>query len=424
VDLPEDTHRYNIIGDNAGNLVFSHATHRILSTRDAEIVSNGFRADAATASRINNDYDAFVVPLANAFRPSFKHQLVKLTHLIQQLRIPVVVVGVGAQVNVSYSNAQRLSPIEDEVKAFVSAVLDRSATIGVRGEFTESYLHGLGFRNVDVIGCPSLFGNGPDLRVEKKSPALTRDAKLAINVTPYVKHMGQIVRDHYEWYPNLMYVPQDHATLGLMLWGETPEEAAIQDDLPTHMSHPLYRENKMRFFVEPQTWIDFLAGYEFSFGSRIHGNIVSLIAGTPAVLLAHDSRTLELAKYHEIPYRLVADLPEHTDAADLYSEADYTGFNKGHQERFERFTAFLEWNGLRHIFMAGESGAAYDERARTVPFPPPVETLSSPDTATVAARMRRLNESNEQLRAQIAESRRLGRLADRAKGKIRSIIRG
>lgn len=165
----EEALEQDVIATNSGNLIFSDATHKILETPRTEVVSNGIRTDVSAAGRINEEFDAFVIPLANAFRPSFEAQLKRLTRLIEKLRIPVVVVGVGAQAGLGY-NAARLKGIEPAVRAFVSAVLDRSASIGVRGEFTEKYLNDLGFRDVEVIGCPSLFLYGKELTVTKKEP--------------------------------------------------------------------------------------------------------------------------------------------------------------------------------------------------------------------------------------------------------------
>ncbi|WP_432057734.1 hypothetical protein [Streptomyces sp. bgisy022] len=68
----EDALHRDVIATNSGNLIFSDAAHKILTTPDTEVVSNGMRADPAAAGRINDEYDVFVVPLANAFRPSFE----------------------------------------------------------------------------------------------------------------------------------------------------------------------------------------------------------------------------------------------------------------------------------------------------------------------------------------------------------------
>jgi len=65
--------------------------------------------------------------------------LIRLTALVERLRIPVVVLGVGAQGTFDY-DTRRLKSIESSVRAFTSAVLARSPSIGVRGELTQDYL--------------------------------------------------------------------------------------------------------------------------------------------------------------------------------------------------------------------------------------------------------------------------------------------
>ena len=386
-----DTYARNTIGDNVGNLVFSNASHRLLSRQDNEVVSNQFKTDVSKAARINEEYDVFVVPLANAFRPSFQKQLDALSDLIEQLSIPVVVLGVGAQAG-THRNLERLDPIEASVKRFVILVLDRSPAIGVRGDVTAEYLQNLGFSDVEVIGCPSLFMRGPDLRVEKTLPRLTRRSPVAINISPYVKQMGPITMAAHERYPNLVYVAQDRNTLRLLLEGDAdPKDVGKRSQLPVHETHPMYREGKIRFFLDPWTWFDFLGTRDFSFGTRIHGNIASLLAGTPAVVLAHDSRTLELADYHEIPYRLVTEVPKDVDPADLYAEADFSGFNSGHQKRWETFASFMERSGLTHVYQGGTvdpGAAAFDAAVAATTFPGPV--LPIPFRSPLRQRVRRL----------------------------------
>ncbi|MEV6111384.1 polysaccharide pyruvyl transferase family protein [Streptomyces sp. NPDC052109] len=176
----EDALHRDVIATNAGNLIFSDAAHKILETPDTEVVSNGIGTDLAAAARVNEEYDAFVIPPANAFRTSFERQLNRLKRLIGKLRIPVVVLGVGAQTGASY-NPARLKPMEQSVREFCAAVLERSASIGVRGEFTERYLRDMGFRDAEVIGCPSMFLYGSALDVRKRVPALTAESRIAVN---------------------------------------------------------------------------------------------------------------------------------------------------------------------------------------------------------------------------------------------------
>lgn len=372
----EETLAKNLIGDNVGNLVFSQATHRLLATREAEISTS--RLSRPHAAKIDEKYDHLVIPLANAFRLSFQSGLDALSDLIERLTIPVSVVSVGAQANVegSYRYAEDIAP---SVRRFVRAVLDRSPSIGVRGEFTRDYLRDLGFgdEHVDVVGCPSLYMYGPNLSVKKKVEALTEQSRIALNVSPYVRSIGPVAIDQATRYPNLVYMAQNRDTLALLLYGTYPEEnhrknAAV--GVPVSLEHPLIREDRVRFFLDPHTWFATLADYDFSFGTRIHGNIAALIAGTPGLVLAHDSRTLELAEYHHIPWRRLArDI--RLDAAELYAEADWQPMNAAHSGNWERFAAFLSKHGLRHVYEDGESGADFDAALAAVNFPPPVRTL-------------------------------------------------
>ena len=415
----ERTLERNLIAGNSGNVVFIAAAHRILSRPDVAIDVDRLRIDPRDADRINEQYDAYVIPLANAFRVTYEPQLIRWTSLVRRLRIPVVILGVGAQADVRYST-ERLRPIEHAVKAFVGAVLDRAPTIGVRGELTAEYLTGLGFRDVDVIGCPSLFLDGPHLRVEKRHPTLARDARIALNVSPYVKAMGPIALRHAERYPELVYVAQDFDTLETLVWGVERETVPADDPRPIHHGHPLFRDDRVRFFIDAWPWVAALRGMDFSFGTRIHGNIAALMAGTPAVVLAHDSRTLELARYFEIPHRLMSSVPSDIDAADLYAEADLDRLNAGHPDRWATFAGFLARHGLDHAFSAGGEPDAYMARVAATAYPPAV-TMHRPRAAQGPAghigrarqRLRRVARTRRGLRIRVFLAG-LGRRQDRS----------
>jgi hypothetical protein len=192
-----------------------------------------------------------------------------------------------------------------------------------------------------------------------------------------------------ERYRDLTYVAQDLDTLERLLWGDT-KGATAPSDIPTQTSHPFFREDKVRFFVDPWPWLDHLAGRDFVFGTRIHGNIAALVAGTPSYVLAHDSRTLELARYFGIPHRRMADVAPDIDAAELYEAADYDELNRGHAARFEVFASYLARHGLKHVFDEGEDGgAAFDARIAAVGFPPAVTYRGGSAVAGMRQRWRR-----------------------------------
>ena len=301
----------DLIARNSGNLLFAHSAYKTLSAPGAEIDVTRYRnPDPGEADAINEKYDRFVIPLANAFRPDFESQLKSLTALITRLKIPCVVVGVGAQADIDAS-PERRGKLDASVKAFVSAVLDKSHSIGVRGEFTAAYLKALGFGAVTVIGCPSMFLHGEKIAVTKRVGQLDASARIAVNLTRGMpENIAPLYRAIFSDRADAVYVAQNRADLAMLLWGLGQGRTGKEDLLPADVAHPVVRSGRSRFFTDVPTWLDFLRARDFSFGTRIHGNVFAILAGTPAYVIAHDSRTLELARYFDIPHRRIEAVTE------------------------------------------------------------------------------------------------------------------
>jgi hypothetical protein len=318
---------------NSGNLLFAQSVRGWFSSPQNTLDVDGYDPDFAVPEEVNERYDAFLLPLANAFRPQFEGTLRGYTRLIKRLKIPCAVIGVGAQAALDAA-AVESGPMDECVKDFAAAVLERSATIGVRGEFTHGYLRRLGFRAVDIIGCPSLYAHGGRFDIRKSSGALDAADPVAVNHSPGVSaDLGAFIENVLDTNPNSVLVAQEEA--------EARRWAAM---LPESSSHRVLR------FTDTNAWIAFLKTRRFSAGTRIHGNIGALLAGVPAVVAAHDSRTLELARYHEIPFVTADAVDGATRLSDLFEAADFASFNAGAAARVEHYCAFLERNGLSGAF--------------------------------------------------------------------------
>lgn len=395
--VAESTLTQDVFNSNSGNYLFQHSVWKALAVDGAELVSNGTLSERVTpergdASRINAEFDHFVVPLANAFRPEFAPRLERLAELIEGLKIPVTVTGIGAQA--AHGQAiESLKPIAHTVKRFVGAVLDRSASIGVRGEFTRSYLLSLGFpdSSIDVIGCPSLFLHGRDFRVDKRVETISDDSPLALNLTPEVAGIGAFATAQAARHPNLTYIGQDAHDLRLLLWG-TPFPHVDDPLVPAHLDHPLYQQDRMRLFLDTWTWYDYLAAQDFAYGTRFHGNVAALLGGTPAMLLAHDSRTLELAEYHQMPFTVMPEFTSDIRADELFASTDLSAFNQALPEGFDRYTAFLQRNGLEHIWTPGNGTGDFNQRLADATLPRAVQPLIASDGHEIASRLKWLRD--------------------------------
>lgn len=379
---------------NTGNALFTTSVFRAVNTRNAEVASDGLavernhRSADALAGEINEKFDSYVMPMANSFRSAFLPALDRMSEVIERLRIPATVVGVGAQLPLDGDFSGESEELRAGTKRFVRAVLERSASVGVRGEFTRDFLVDLGFPadRIDIIGCPSLFDAGPAAQVTKRAASLETDAPVAINLDYNVPGADRIFTDNFDRFERLTLVSQVTPEAQLLLWGRPITDYPAT--LPRDTSHPLYRAGAMRFFPDPTRWVEFMAEQAFAAGTRLHGCFSALMAGTPAMLLAHDSRTLELSRYHGTPHLLLQDATAPLDLADLYEQTDLTTFNALRRENFERYTSFLDRNGIAHIFTPGLENPEYSELLRTLPFPEGIRPLDTNDVDQIASRLR------------------------------------
>lgn len=118
-------------------------------------------------------------------------------------------------------------------------------------------------------------------------------------------------------------------------------------------------------YADTDEWLNSFAanGLSFSFGSRIHGSVMPILAGVPATVYTCDSRTREMAEFFDIPHILPADAENKKFSLyELYLQSDYSDFNKNFSKRFDEFESFLRKCGItdkingNNIFMSLHPG--------------------------------------------------------------------
>ena len=353
--IPEILTR-NLVGNNTGNLLFQNSIARIILTEDIEITTIN-TTKAFTDEQIdyfNSEYDIFVLPLANALRNTFVKQLEILTNFVKKLKIPCVVVGMGIQRNL---DATQWDYIYDEpAKEFINAILEKSSCLGLRGEITAEYLKRKGYiegKHFSVIGCPSLYTYGDSLPVPKAT-TLTPQSKVTVNFKAMLpRELYTFIRAQAEQFDNYTFVSQVIQEMRTMYIGrpypQNEINRGVPENYPIHFSHELMMQDRMIGVLDDCTWIDYLSHSDFNFGSRIHGNIASILAGTPCYIFAGDQRVKELTEYHNIPHMEMTEITDKTNIFDLYEKTDYTCLMKGHKDRVSKYLEFLDENRVPHL---------------------------------------------------------------------------
>src|SRR5262249_51542843 len=148
--------------DNTGNMVHAGAARRMMS-KYVEYRKRGRWSDA-DIEKLKSDHSHIVYVTANIIRlgvpaehPSIKELLanqVILAENIERAALPVVVFGLGSQAGLNGPGELTAAP---QTVRLLNVISDHSDKIAVRGAFTAEACVSLGIKNVEVVGCQSMF---------------------------------------------------------------------------------------------------------------------------------------------------------------------------------------------------------------------------------------------------------------------------
>lgn len=298
--------------------------------------------------------DAIVFAAANWIATGV--DLGHLAERIEKTDLPVFLIGVGAQSGLSKS----VPKLSSGTLRFLSVVSERSKTISTRGNFTCEVLEHYGFKNSVATGCPSLLLAGKEGPVFNKVPTTEN---ILIHGTRHRFH-------HTDDFQNYFYRQALDLEIDILLQSETPDIMIAQGvEIPSDEREKAYSalqksygtsdESRIerylrehgKFFANYDSWLDCVKTYSLCVGTRIHGTIASINAGTPSLLIAHDSRTQELADSMGVPYLL----SDHVNICQrLNVEAFIDAFQRkksgfSYVNYRERFRSMFDHNGLKAL---------------------------------------------------------------------------
>ncbi|MCK6425608.1 MAG: polysaccharide pyruvyl transferase family protein [Burkholderiaceae bacterium] len=313
-----------IAGANTGNFVFQLAVRQMLGD-SAEVYNFALGEDPVWLGRdsLLSAVDYLVLPAANHLRQDADWD--RMNDWIETIDKPFVVMGLGAQADRSgdpHSTAEALRRNASVVR-MCRLLAEKSVYVGVRGEFSQEVARLLGIERAEVSGCPSfMLSRQADLgrRLEgtlarlRRQPQGVRLAMLAEAPYNIFRKPDMLATEQrlFAWIRSMQgtYIQQSGGELALeAATGTTRPEAAeglrwqlrtMAPDLDPEQALQYLREHGRVFFSAPD-WIEYMRKFDLSIGHRFHGNMATLAAGRPGVVLSHDARTSELVRLMGIP---------------------------------------------------------------------------------------------------------------------------
>ncbi len=300
---------------------------------------------------INSNFDMIIAPMANVFSMAFVSLLESLAERFRGIKIPVYVIACGVQAD-SYDRLDEICRVlKPSASAFIASVYDTGGEFALRGHFTKDFFERLGFPSAVVTGCPSIYQLGRGLRlpeekvsVEQFRPVLNGNPSDYSDLLLQYKNaefFDQSVYYHELWDPSYFA-------------GPLPDKKHLEHLIQVHgfETTSYILANRIKLIPDMNTWREYLIreNFTFSYGSRIHGSIMPILAGVPVVLESRDARTREMAEFFAIPAVAPDTYKKYDSLYDLYQSVSYAAFNAGFAARFDAYEAFLRQYGIvEHI---------------------------------------------------------------------------
>lgn len=318
---------------NVGNKVWIQGLVSELSTPENELY---FLNPKETWDEINSKYDKIVYSAANMLASQYIDLIEDVSKLFRNSKIPVYIIAIGAQADAYDDIDSLVKDTKHSVAKLIDSVYATGGEIACRGFFTKEYLNRVASNTAVVTGCPSLFQNGRKLKIALRDEKI----KTVLNGNAPIK---DLLEDN-----NSIYVDQD-TFLGFMY-------DLTNYDMRKYLSYMIYHfgkdisryffNGKIKIFWDIPEWRKFIRDNHFNFsaGSRIHGSIMSILSGIPAVIYPSDSRVREMAEFYHIP--LMQSFDDYYMLDQVRQKVDYAEFNKEYPKLFDEYEKFLQDCGL------------------------------------------------------------------------------
>lgn len=285
------------LGGNTGNLLFRYALQeRIVDVSNCQVLHlpstlELFRSlDYKTCRQVLSS--ALVIyPVANLLRsvrdfeadPAVQAETEFVTHLSQLFPGSFLVMGLGYQSRLRPDGSARrdLHPLQVEM---LDALLQHTPGITLRGDTTLAVLREqeiLRHAQLETLGCPSLM----------ISPRVDHGQRMAgqakpVTVLKICLGLPSNPRGYARLFERLIQLAQD-PRVHVVLQDASDIQSCSAMGLP---------DERVHMFCDLNEWIAFLKSCDVCITARLHGAQVAVLAMTPVLLIATDSRMEELAQ--------------------------------------------------------------------------------------------------------------------------------
>ena len=343
------------LAGNSGNLLFRSAIYKHIGRQYPQVKYGKLIKYPKSSDNL------IVIPCANHLGKNSASFGANRLKNFKGIKSPMIAIGLGAQADDKHKMPQVPSDVIEWLKIIINNAPSNYPNISVRGSFTQEVLNNLGFENKSIVlGCPSLFINDATNlgSIIERNMKIWPPKRIAVSC-------GQPLKPKYEKIEaalaklvnqyNGAYIVQHPLTMIQLAKGEFSQVDKNIIEKTNKVLVPNLNQDEffdwckkhMRVFFDIDAWMEYLRGFDFVFGTRIHGTMIALQAGVPAVCLTHDSRTKEMCETMKIPHIDMHQLDlENLSLEDILKQFSFDPreFDENRKSLARKYVHFLNEN--------------------------------------------------------------------------------
>lgn len=252
---------------------------------------------------------------------------------LKKIRVPIIPLGIGTTRHLGEDNS-----FDSETASILRHIHENCEASSVRDMRTAEALEAAGIRNVILTGCPTLFRSlQPRWTCQRNPEAESITLTVRHGQKPGARMLGKLI-DRLGYRP--VVAAQQKKDQFLKRIGVIP------GGVPT----------LFKFDIRP--YLDLVSRSCGAIGWRLHGNMLHLSAGRPAVFFANCSRVQSFCETFGLPW---VDAPDHRPVSmdrvaaplrELFADAPFRVFAVRYAHYYRELARFLSLNGLPHHLRA------------------------------------------------------------------------
>ncbi len=342
--------------DNTGNIIHGHAARAIFNQK--QNISSAQTPENLDKIRAEVSHVGFVAAtmLHVGQVPAYVDAHVRQADFIEALDLPVCTFGFGCHAPLG----TRISESEVDARSvrLLRVLAERSKAVAVRGAFTADLCAKYGVKNVEVMGCQSIYYSAAQHAPGAFQHHSTTGRQMAsLSMLPDETAVVRFMIENGVDYIGQNDLVQEKIVQGGLSatefaadrshWVLPSIRKVIDAGSTSAEEYYAYVKEHFHVFYDVPSWVNHIAeSYDFAFGTRFHGNVAALQAGVPALWLEHDTRLQELCAHFALPSIAQQDFARIGSMDELKSLCDFGPFELRMPRLMDGFLSYLDKNGV------------------------------------------------------------------------------